>query len=135
MWWKKHNTDFALRKFSPTNEKRQMEWDPKNYWKMNWKVGFPGWHIECSAMSSKYLWEQFDIHHGWADHITIHHPNEIAQSESAYDVTPWVKCWMHNEFMQVNWWKMSKSLWTGYTLEDIIDRGFVPADLRYFSLL
>ena len=72
---KKNPTDFALWKFSPTDEKRQMERDsPRG-------VGFPGWHIECSAMSSKYLGEQFDIHHGGADHITIHHPNEIAQSE------------------------------------------------------
>ena len=72
---KKNPTDFALWKFSPTDEKRQMERDSP------WGVGFPGWHIECSAMSSKYLGEQFDIHHGGADHITIHHPNEIAQSE------------------------------------------------------
>jgi cysteine--tRNA ligase len=72
---KKNPTDFALWKFSPTDEKRQMERDSP------WGVGFPGWHIECSAMSSKYLGEQFDIHHGGADHITVHHPNEISQSE------------------------------------------------------
>ena len=72
---KKNPTDFALWKFSLTDEKREMERDSP------WGVGFPGWHIECSAMSSKYLGEQFDIHHGGADHITIHHPNEIAQSE------------------------------------------------------
>jgi cysteinyl-tRNA synthetase len=78
MGGKKHATDFALWKFSPTNEKRQMERNSP------WGVGFPGWHIECSAMSSEYLGEQFDIHHGGVDHITVHHSNEIAQSESAF---------------------------------------------------
>ena len=103
MKWKKHATDFALWKFSPEGEKRQMERESP------WGTGFPGRHIECSAMSSEYLWEQFDIHHWGADHITIHHPNEIAQSECAFDVHPRVKYRIHNEFLQVDGGKMSKS--------------------------
>lgn len=123
---KKNPTDFALWKFSPTDEKRQMERDsPRG-------VGFPGWHIECSAMSSKYLGEQFDIHHGGADHITIHHPNEIAQSECWFWKKPWVKYWLHNEFLQVDGGKMSKSLGNIYSLEDIKAKGYSPLDLRYF---
>ncbi|MEI6671826.1 MAG: hypothetical protein WCL02_00200 [bacterium] len=75
--------------------------------------------MECSAMSSKYLGNQFDIHHGGADHITIHHPNEIAQSECGFDVHPWVKYRIHNEFLQVDGGKMGKSLGNAYTLQDI----------------
>ena len=123
---KKNPTDFALWKFSPTDEKREMERDSP------WGVGFPGWHIECSAMSSKYLGEQFDIHHGGADHITIHHPNEIAQSECWFWKKPWVKYWLHNEFLQVDGGKMSKSLGNIYSLEDIKAKGYSPLDLRYF---
>ena len=134
MKWKKHPTDFALRKFSPENEHRQMEWNPKDYW-ADRPIGFPGWHIECSAMSSKYLWTQFDIHHGGADHITIHHPNEIAQSECGFDVHPRVKYRVHNEFLQVDGGKMSKSLWNMYTLEDIKARWYSPLDLRYFYFM
>lgn len=129
MWWKRNPTDFALWKFSPQNEKRQMEWDSPRW------IWFPGWHIECSAMSSKYLGEQFDIHHWWADHITIHHPNEIAQSECGFGVHPWVKYWVHNEFLQVDWGKMSKSLWNVYTLEDAQKRWYSPLDLKYFYFM
>ncbi|MEI7563437.1 MAG: hypothetical protein WCJ39_07530 [bacterium] len=75
---------------------------------------------------------QFDIHHGGADHITIHHPNEIAQSECAFDVHPRVKYWVHNEFLQVDGGKMGKSLGNAYTLEDIVAKGYSPLDLRYF---
>ncbi len=129
MGGKKHPTDFALRKFSPEHEKRQMERDsPRGRW-------FPGWHIECSAMSSKYLGNQFDIHHGGADHITIHHPNEIAQSECGFGVHPWVKYRIHNEFLQVDGGKMSKSLGNVYTLNDITAKGFSPLDLRYFYFM
>ena len=123
---KKNPTDFALWKFSLTDEKREMERDSP------WGVGFPGWHIECSAMSSKYLGEQFDIHHGGADHITIHHPNEIAQSECWFWKKPWVKYRLHNEFLQVDGGKMSKSLGNIYSLEDIKAKGYSPLDLRYF---
>lgn len=129
MWGKKHPTDFALRKFSSDNEKRQMEREsPRGVW-------FPGWHIECSAMSSKYLGNQFDIHHGGADHITIHHPNEIAQSECGFDVRPWVKYWIHNEFLQVDGGKMGKSLGNAYTLKDIEGKGYSALDLRYFYFM
>ena len=129
MKWKKNPTDFALWKFSPENEKRQMERDSP------WWLGFPGWHIECSAMSSKYLGEQFDIHHGGADHITIHHPNEIAQSECAFGCHPWVKYRVHNEFLQVDGGKMSKSLGNVYNLEDIKAKWYSPLDLRYFYFM
>ncbi len=129
MWGKKHPTDFALWKFSPVGEKRQMEWESPRW------IGFPGWHIECSAMSSKYLGQQFDIHHGWADHITIHHPNEIAQSECAFCKKPWVKYRVHNEFLQVDGGKMWKSLWNAYTLDDIEKKWFSVLDLRYFYFM
>ena len=123
---KKNPTDFALWKFSPTDTQRQMERDsPRG-------KGFPGWHIECSAMSSKYLGESFDIHHGGSDHVTIHHTNEIAQSECCFDHKPWVKYRLHNEFLQVDGGKMSKSLGNTYSLKDIKDHGFSPLDLRYF---
>ena len=131
MGGKKHPTDFALRKFSPINEHRQMEWDSP------WGKWFPGWHIECSAMSSKYLGHQFDIHHGGADHITIHHPNEIAQSECGFDVHPRVKYRIHNEFLQVDGGKMSKSLGNVYNMKDIAEHSnkFSPLDLRYFYFM
>ena len=123
---KKNPTDFALWKFSPTNTQRQMERDsPRG-------KGFPGRHIECSAMSSKYLGESFDIHHGGSDHVTIHHTNEIAQSECCFDHKPRVKYRLHNEFLQVDGGKMSKSLGNTYSLKDIKDHGFSPLDLRYF---
>lgn len=123
---KKNPTDFALWKFSPTDTQRQMERDsPRG-------KGFPGWHIECSAMSSKYLGESFDIHHGGSDHVTIHHTNEIAQSECCFDHKPRVKYRLHNEFLQVDGGKMSKSLGNTYSLKDIKERGFSPLDLRYF---
>ena len=83
-------------------------------------------------MSSKYLGESFDIHHGGSDHVTIHHTNEIAQSECCFDHKPWVKYRLHNEFLQVDGGKMSKSLGNTYSLKDIKDHGFSPLDLRYF---
>lgn len=129
MKWKKNPTDFALRKFASENEHRQMEREsPRGKW-------FPGRHIECSAMSSKYLWHQFDIHHGGADHITIHHPNEIAQSECGFGVHPRVKYRIHNEFLQVDGGKMSKSLGNVYNLVDIQAKWFSPLDLRYFYFM
>lgn len=129
MWSKKNPTDFALRKFSPENEQRQMERDSPR-----WKW-FPGRHIECSAMSSKYLGNQFDIHHGGADHITIHHPNEIAQSECWFGVHPRVKYRIHNEFLQVDGGRMWKSLGNAYTLQDIQNKWFSILDLRYFYFM
>src|SRR5437763_7127678 len=102
--------DFALWKHGDPG--RQMNWPSP------WGVGFPGWHIECSAMSMKYLGETFDIHTGGADHKEIHHPNEIAQSEAATG-KKFVNYWMHTAFMLVAGEKMSKSLGNTYTLYDL----------------
>ncbi|PWU24191.1 cysteine--tRNA ligase [Candidatus Cerribacteria bacterium 'Amazon FNV 2010 28 9'] len=121
---KKHPTDFALWKFSPEKEHRQMEWESP------WGKGFPGWHIECSAMSMKYLGEHFDIHTGGIDHIPIHHTNEIAQSEAATGKHPFVKYWVHHNFLRVNGEKMSKSLGNFYTVDDIVSKGFSPMALK-----
>ncbi|QQR76550.1 cysteine--tRNA ligase [Candidatus Nomurabacteria bacterium] len=123
---KKNPRDFALWKFSPKDEKRDMEWESP------WGTGFPGWHIECSAMSMKYLGEQFDIHVGGEDLKSTHHPNEIAQSEGATDKSPFVKCWMHGAFLQVDGGKMGKSLGNAYSLHDIVEKRFSPMALRYF---
>ena len=104
------------------------------HWDSPWGDGFPGWHIECSAMSMKYLGEQIDIHTGGEDHISIHHPNEIAQSEAATGKTPFVKYWLHTAFLMVDGRKMSKSLNNFYTVEDVEKKGFDPLDLRYLYL-
>jgi len=125
---KKNPTDFALWKFSPKGEVRQMEW------KSPWGVGFPGWHIECSAMSMKYLGEQFDIHTGGEDNLQIHHTNEIAQSEAATGKHPFVKYWLHTAFLMVDGTKMSKSLGNFYTVDDVKKKGFYPMALRYLYL-
>ncbi|MBI4127567.1 MAG: cysteine--tRNA ligase [Parcubacteria group bacterium] len=124
---KRQPADFALWKFSPTGATRQMEWGSP------WGKGFPGWHIECSAMSMRYLGETFDIHCGGVDHIPVHHTNEIAQSEAATG-KPFVRTWCHNEFLLVDGGKMAKSLGNTYTLRDIIARGFSPMALRYLFL-
>jgi cysteinyl-tRNA synthetase len=124
---KRNPTDFALWKFS-RGERRQMEWDSP------WGVGFPGWHIECSAMSMKYLGDQFDIHTGGIDHIPVHHTNEIAQAESATGKKPWVQIWMHNEFLVINEGKMAKSSGDFLRLQTIIDHGIDPIVYRYFLL-
>jgi cysteinyl-tRNA synthetase len=121
---KKDPRDFALWKFSPENEKRQMEWDSP------WGKGFPGWHIECSAMSMKYLGESFDIHVGGIDLSSTHHPNEIAQSEAATG-KPFVQFWVHGAFMLVDGKRMSKSLGNNYKVEDIVRNGYSPLSLRY----
>ena len=125
---KKNKTDFALWKFSKEPGKRQQEWDSP------WGLGFPGWHIECSAMSSKYLGEQFDIHTGGEDHIPIHHNNEIAQSETAFGKKPWVKYWLHCTFLIFNNEKMSKSKGKILTLSDLEKKGYEPLAYRYFLL-
>lgn len=104
------------------------------HWESPWGDGFPGWHIECSAMSMKYLGEQFDIHTGGEDHIAIHHPNEIAQSEAATGKHPFVKYWLHYAFLLVDGRKMSKSLENFYTIEDVEKKGFDPMALRYLYL-
>jgi len=103
-------------------------------WESPWGRGYPGWHIECSAMSIKYLGENIDIHAGGIDHIPIHHTNEIAQSEAATGKKPWVKYWLHNEFLVMDSGKMSKSAGGFLTLQTLIDEGFEPLDYRYFLL-
>lgn len=103
------------------------------HWDSPWGDGFPGWHIECSAMSMKYLGETFDIHTGGIDHVTVHHPNEIAQSEAATG-KKFVNYWMHCNFLMVEGQKMSKSLGNIFTVQDIIEKGFDPLALRYLYL-
>lgn len=124
---KKHPADFALW-FKRVGRFQ----DHTMHWESPWGDGFPGWHIECSAMSMKYLGEQFDIHTGGEDHISIHHPNEIAQSEAATGKKPFVKYWVHTAFLMVDGTKMSKSLGNFYTVEDVIKKGIDPLALRYF---
>ncbi len=103
-------------------------------WEAFGKRGFPGWHIECSAMSMKYLGEQFDIHCGGIDHIPVHHTNEIAQSESVTGKKPWVRYWLHNEFVNMGAEKMSKSLSNFITLETLKEHGVTPLAYRYWLL-
>lgn len=122
---KRHPSDFALWKFSPKNQQRDMEWDSP------WGKGFPGWHIECSAMSMKYLGDTIDIHSGGIDHIPVHHTNEIAQSEVVTGKR-FANYWMHTNHISINGDKISKSLGNGITLEDIEAKGF---DLMAFRLL
>ncbi len=124
---KKNLTDFWLWRFSDPKEKRQMEWDSP------WGRGFPGWHIECSAMSMKYLGERFDIHTGGVDHIPVHHTNEIAQNWAATGHKV-VNFWIHGEFLEIEGQKMSKNLKNFYRVEDIKKRGFNPLALRYLFL-
>lgn len=126
--WKKNITDFALWKFNMTGQKREMERDSPRW------IGFPGRHIECSAMSTKYLWDQFDIHTGGIDHIPIHHTNEIAQSECSGCKTPWVHYRVHTQFLNINNAKISKSDWNLVLLSEVIEKWYSPEDLRYFYL-
>ncbi|MCH2170906.1 cysteine--tRNA ligase [Myxococcota bacterium] len=125
---KQHPADFALWKFAAPGVRRQQEWDSP------WGRGFPGWHVECSAMSIRYLGPTFDIHTGGVDHVRVHHTNEIAQSECAYEMHPWVQTWMHNEFLNLAGQKMAKSEGRVALLEDLIADGHVPLVYRYFFL-
>lgn len=125
---KRHPADFALWKRPASGARRQQEWDSP------WGRGFPGWHLECSAMSIKYLGETFDIHTGGVDHIPVHHTNEIAQSECAYGVHPWVRYWLHNEFLLFEHGKMAKSEGNVLLLDDLVRRGLEPLAFRYFFL-
>lgn len=102
-------------------------------WESPWGVGFPGWHIECSVMASKYLGERIDIHCGGIDHISVHHTNEIAQSEAAFG-HKWVNTWMHGEFLVVDKSKMSKSTGNFLTVKTLRDEGFDPVHYRFFCL-
>ena len=130
---KRKATDFALWKFSPKDQQRLMEWPSP------WGVGFPGWHIECSAMAVKYLGERLDIHCGGVDHIGVHHTNEIAQAEVALG-HKWCNRWMHGEFLTFpkgdneNAARMSKSSGEFLTLDSLIGRGYDPLAYRYFLL-
>ncbi len=125
---KKSPSDFALWKFSPKGEIRQMEWDSP------WGIGFPGWHSECVVMADSLLHAPFDIHTGGKDHIPIHHTNEIAQFK-ADTGKPMAHYWLHSYFLTVNTAKMSKSVGTFITLDDIIDKGYSPLDLRLLVLM
>lgn len=138
---KRNPHDFALWKFSKPEDDRQMEWDAFGM------RGFPGWHIECSAMAMKYLGEQFDIHCGGVDHIPIHHTNEIAQAETATGKKPWVTTWIHGEFLlianrtnddenntNVGEARMSKSEDNFITLAVLKEKGYSPLAYRYFLL-
>lgn len=120
---KKNPYDFALWIKAPENH--LMKWDSP------WGPSYPGWHIECSAMSQKYLGEVFDIHTGGIDLIPTHHENEIAQSKGACGKVP-ANYWMHGEFLLINGGKMSKSLGNVYLLQDIIDRGYDPLTYKIF---
>lgn len=146
---KKNPTDFALWKFSPRpnsgQAKRQMEWDspwappgsrvhPEGSPRGGKVMGFPGWHIECSAMSMKYLGEQFDIHLGGADHISVHHTNEIAQSQAATGKIP-ARFWLHGAILFVDGRKMAKSKGNFYTLRDLEKKGFRLLAFRYLVLM
>ncbi len=124
---KRNPTDFALWKFSPKDKKRQMEWDSP------WGIGFPGWHIECSAMAMKYLGHTLDIHCGGIDHVTIHHTNEIAQSEAATG-QKYVNYWVHGEFLILRSGKMSKSGGTFVTVDVLKEKGYEPLAYRYLCL-
>ncbi len=126
---KKNPNDFVLWFTKSKFEDQAMKWDSP------WGIGYPGWHIECSAMSMKYLGEQFDIHCGGIDHIPVHHTNEIAQSEAATLKKPWVKYWLHNNFLVMDKnEKMAKSGDNFLRLQLLIDKGFDPIEYRYFAL-
>lgn len=122
---KKHPSDFVLWFTQSKFTSQALKWNSP------WGTGYPGWHLECSVMSTKYLGEHFDIHCGGVDHINIHHTNEIAQSE-AYSGHKWVNYWMHNAFLVLKTEKMSKSLGNFLTLASITEHGLSPLDYRYF---
>jgi len=124
---KRNPHDFVLWFTKSKYENHALVWDSP------WGRGYPGWHIECSAMSMRYLGERIDIHTGGIDHISIHHTNEIAQSEGATG-SRWVNYWLHNEFLVLDKGKMSKSSGSFLTLQTLVDRGYDPLDYRYFLL-
>lgn len=131
---KKNIHDFVLWFTKSKFQDQEMKWDSP------FGTGYPGWHLECSAMAMKYLGEQFEIHCGGIDHIPVHHTNEIAQSESATGKKPWVKYWLHNEFLVLPSGgnpageKMAKSGENFITLKVLEQQGFEPLDYRYFCL-
>lgn len=125
--FKKNPLDFVLWFGNSKYENHILKWDSP------WGIGFPGWHVECSAMAIEYLGEQLDIHCGGIDHIPVHHTNEIAQSEGALG-HKWVNYWMHGEFLVVDNGKMSKSSGEFLTLSKLIKDGFTPLEYRYYIL-
>ncbi|MBU1202956.1 cysteine--tRNA ligase [Patescibacteria group bacterium] len=124
---KKNPTDFAVWKFSPEDKTRDMEWESP------WGLGFPGWHLECSVMSQIELGDTFDIHTGGMDHLTVHHPNEMAQSEAVTGKLQ-ANYWLHNAFVKYEGGKISKSKGSFFTLEDLKAKGFSPMYFRYLIL-
>jgi len=124
---KRNKTDFALWKFSEKPGIRQQEW------KSPWGIGFPGWHIECSTMSTKYLGKEFDIHTGGIDHIPIHHTNERAQNIARFG-KPSVKYWIHGNFLTFKGEKISKSKGGLLTISELEEKGFNPLEYRYLVL-
>ena len=125
---KRNPGDFVLWFTKSKFENQALVWDSP------WGRGYPGWHIECSAMSLKYLGEQFDIHAGGIDHVPVHHTNEIAQSEAATGKHPWVRYWVHNEFLVLDRGKMSKSSGGFLTLQSLAGAGYDPLDYRCLLL-
>jgi cysteinyl-tRNA synthetase len=126
---KRNAADFALWKLSPsTGPRRQLEWPSP------WGIGFPGWHIECSAMASKYLGAQFEIHTGGVDHVAVHHSNEIVQSEHGLGVRPWVQYWMHGAWLTLDGAKIAKSAGNAPDLDDLIAAGISPEAYRYYLM-
>src|SRR5450432_3714646 len=126
---KRSAADFALWKFSPTaGPKRQLEWPSP------WGIGFPGWHIECSAMASRYLGAQFEIHTGGIDHVAVHHSNEIVQAEHALGVRPWVQYWMHGAWLTMEGAKIAKSAGLAPNLDDLAAIGVGPSAFRYYLM-
>jgi len=125
---KRQPADFALWKLAQPGVRRQQEWDSP------WGRGFPGWHIECSAMAHRYLGSPFDIHTGGVEHVKVHHTNEIAQSETALGVHPWVRYWLHEDWIVFQGEKISKSKGHTLVLQDLVDRGWLPLSFRYFFL-
>lgn len=134
---KRNPSDFALWKFSPIGEKRDMEWEtPHEFFDLPGDqvvMGFPGWHLECSAMAMSILGATIDIHTGGIDHIPVHHTNEIAQSEAASG-KKFANYWLHNNHLKIEGGKVSKSLGNGYTLQDLERKGYSALDLRIFIL-
>ncbi len=141
LWGGKRTTDEEYRRVNQDSEKKNAE--DFALWKFNdslgfpspWGQGFPGWHIECSAMSMKFLGEQFDIHTGGIDHISIHHTNEIAQSEGATGKIPFVKYWMHHEFVDTGGEKMAKSADNFLKLNTLIEKDIDPITYRFWLLM
>jgi len=132
---KRQPSDFALWKFTPKGQGRDMQWTtPGDLTEHNEEqMGFPGWHLECSAMALSLLGETIDIHTGGIDHIPVHHTNEIAQSESATG-KPMSHFWLHNNHLKSDGTKISKSLENGYSLNDLVKEGYSPLDFRLFVL-